>query len=56
MPGTSDTVTRLLHDVREGNKAAIDQLIPLVYPGLHRLADAYLRKERTDQYSSAHRV
>lgn len=44
----SDTVTKLLHDVREGNKQAIDQLIPLVYCELHRLADAYLRRERSD--------
>ena len=39
-------VTRLLHEVTHGNKAAQDQLISLVYKELHRIAEIQLRKER----------
>jgi len=46
--GSSDTVTRLLQDLRDGNKQAIDQLIPMVYAELHRLADSHLRRERNE--------
>jgi len=31
-----------------GNQAALDELMPLVYGELHRLAAAYLRRERPD--------
>ena len=39
-------VTRLLGALREGNRAALDQLMPLVYDELRRIADARLRAER----------
>ena len=39
-------VTGLLTDWRNGNQAALDELIPLVYAELQRLARAYLRRER----------
>ena len=39
-------VTQLLVDWTGGNKAALDQLMPLVYKELRRLARHYLRKER----------
>ena len=39
-------VTQLLVDWSNGNKAALDQLMPLVYKELRRLASGYLRKER----------
>jgi RNA polymerase sigma factor (TIGR02999 family) len=39
-------VTVLLHDWRRGNREALDQLIPLVYQELKRLAGSYLRRER----------
>src|ERR1035437_1802908 len=44
----SDTgeVTRLLGEVGNGNKAAMNQLLPLVYDELHRLARSYFRRER----------
>jgi RNA polymerase sigma factor (TIGR02999 family) len=42
------TVTGLLHAWREGDAAALDQLIPLVYDDLHSLAGRYLRQERPD--------
>ena len=40
-------VTRLLTDLREGKPHAEEQLIPLVYDELRRLAAGYLRKERS---------
>jgi RNA polymerase sigma factor (TIGR02999 family) len=39
-------VTQLLLDWNEGNQAALEQLMPLVYRELRRLAHQYLRKER----------
>ena len=45
-PTTSDQVTQLLHDWSEGNQSARDQLLPLVYDELRRLAGSYLRRER----------
>jgi RNA polymerase sigma factor (TIGR02999 family) len=40
-------VTQLLADWKNGNKQALDQLVPLVYQELRRLADHYLRDERS---------
>ncbi len=42
------TVTLLLRDWRAGDRAALDELIPLIYAELHRLAAGYLRGERAD--------
>jgi RNA polymerase sigma factor (TIGR02999 family) len=41
-------VTQLLLDWRNGDKAALDKLTPLVYNELRRLANHYLRGERKD--------
>jgi RNA polymerase sigma factor (TIGR02999 family) len=41
----SGEVTRLLHELREGNKEAEGLLVPLVYGQLRRIAAAYLRRE-----------
>jgi RNA polymerase sigma factor (TIGR02999 family) len=41
-------VTLLLRSWSRGNRAALDQLIPLVYRELCRIATAYLRRERSD--------
>jgi len=41
-------VTQLLHAWSEGDRAALDQLMPVVYSELHRLAQLYLRGERQD--------
>lgn len=41
-------VTRLLLDWRGGDRAALDQLLPLVYHELHQQAARYLRRERPD--------
>ena len=42
------TVTRLLQDWRGGDAAAMDELMPVVYAELHRVAAAYMRGERAD--------
>ncbi|HUO17719.1 MAG TPA: sigma-70 family RNA polymerase sigma factor [Verrucomicrobiae bacterium] len=41
-------VTELLHQWSSGNKQALDQLMPVIYDQLHRLASKCLRAERTD--------
>jgi RNA polymerase sigma-70 factor (ECF subfamily) len=41
-------VTSLLHALRQGDRAAGDKLSPLVYSELHRLARAYMRRERAN--------
>jgi RNA polymerase sigma factor (TIGR02999 family) len=41
-------ITELLQRVRAGDIAASDDLIPLVYAELHRIAQMHLRKERPD--------
>lgn len=46
MPETN--VTQLLVQSCQGDRAAMDQLLPLVYDELRRLARAYLRRERPD--------
>ncbi len=42
-------VTELLLAWSEGDKAALDQLMPLVYAELRRLAKSYMRRERAGQ-------
>src|SRR5262245_14524429 len=41
-------VTRLLIDWSDGNQAALDKLMPLVYDELRRIARGYMRRERAD--------
>ena len=41
-------VTRLLVNWSNGDKEALEDLTPLVYAELRRLADRYLRRERAD--------
>ena len=41
-------VTLLLHELKLGNKDALDRLLPLVYGELRRLADRCLRRERPE--------
>lgn len=47
MPETAQ-ITRLLADARNGDRAAQNQLMPLVYAELRRVAAAYMRRERPD--------
>jgi RNA polymerase sigma-70 factor (ECF subfamily) len=43
-----EVVTRLLLNWSQGDETALDQLMPLVYAELHRLAASYLSRERSD--------
>ncbi|MEO8131665.1 MAG: sigma-70 family RNA polymerase sigma factor [Bryobacteraceae bacterium] len=45
---TQADVTRLLVNWTNGDKKALEALLPLVYGELHRLAKRYLRRERSD--------
>jgi RNA polymerase sigma factor (TIGR02999 family) len=42
------TINQLLIEWSEGDRAALDRLMPLVYDELRRLARSYLRRERPD--------
>ncbi len=42
-------ITALLHRWKDGDAQACDQLIPYVYPHLHRVAIAYIRGESPNQ-------
>ena len=46
-PTPQQEVTNLLVEWKQGNKAAMDLLTPLVYNELRRLAERYLRNERS---------
>jgi RNA polymerase sigma factor (TIGR02999 family) len=46
--GTQKEVTHLLFEWSKGNSAALDQLMPVVYQELHKIASSYLRRERLD--------
>lgn len=41
-------VTQLLNEMAKGDPGAAEKLLPLVYSELHRLAAAYMRRERPD--------
>jgi RNA polymerase sigma factor (TIGR02999 family) len=41
-------VTQLLHDWSDGDSAALEQLMPIIYGELRSLAGRYLRHERRD--------
>jgi RNA polymerase sigma-70 factor (ECF subfamily) len=47
MPDTRGDVTQLLARWADGDRAALDALIPVVYAELRKIADAYLRRERS---------
>jgi hypothetical protein len=42
-------VSQLLLAWSEGDRAALDRLVPLVYAELRRLAKSYMRRERAGQ-------
>lgn len=44
--GESGEVTRLLGEIGRGQQQAVNDLLPLVYDELHRLARSYFRRER----------
>jgi len=45
-PPSQQEVTRLLEDWSGGNEDALEKLIPLIQPELHRLAHHYMSRER----------
>lgn len=45
---TRHQITELLAEWREGNQSALDELYPLVYDELHRMARRYMSRERKD--------
>jgi RNA polymerase sigma-70 factor, ECF subfamily len=45
---TGGQVTQLLKAMRAGDARAAENLLPLVYAELHRLARSYMRRERPD--------
>lgn len=47
-PPHTQEVTQLLVKLSHGERSALDDLLPLVYDELRRLADRYLRRERSD--------
>ena len=42
-------VTRIIHEIQQGNQAATSALLPLVYSELRRLASQKIRRERPGQ-------
>ena len=46
MDPTPGEVTQLLKAMHDGDSAAAENLLPLVYAELHRIASAYMRRER----------
>jgi RNA polymerase sigma factor (TIGR02999 family) len=47
MAGSGGAVTLLLTRLREGNQEAANELAPLVYAELRRMAGAYMQRERS---------
>ena len=45
---SADGITQILERWNNGEEEALDELVPLVYSELHRLATAYLRRERPE--------
>jgi RNA polymerase sigma factor (TIGR02999 family) len=48
MPAEEPAVTRLLRELSQGDKAAFDKLMPVVYDQLHKLAARCLLSERPE--------
>jgi RNA polymerase sigma-70 factor (ECF subfamily) len=49
MPQSSEEITGLLQDWRNGNRDALDKLIPIVYDDLRRIARRYIRQQPAGQ-------
>src|SRR4030095_10183946 len=45
---TASQVTVLLHKLRQGEHSALDQLMPLVYRELHKIAESFMRRQPPD--------
>ena len=49
MPSSAEEISSLLHAWCDGDRSALDKLVPLVYDELHRLAHSYMLQERGNQ-------
>jgi RNA polymerase sigma-70 factor, ECF subfamily len=47
--GEISSATTLLQALRDGDRSALDRLVPLVYSELRRMAGAYIRNEHSSQ-------
>jgi RNA polymerase sigma-70 factor, ECF subfamily len=47
-PGPSPDITRLLREWQDGDRTALDRLIPLVYSELHDIAARHMSREGRD--------
>lgn len=45
---TEKPITQILHELRNGERDSLDELLPLVYDELRRLANSYLNRERSN--------
>lgn len=45
---TEKPITKVLHELRNGGDGSLNELLPLVYDELRRLANRYLSRERSD--------
>jgi RNA polymerase sigma factor (TIGR02999 family) len=48
MDGFPNEVTRLLVDIRKGDRDAVDRLLPILYSELRKIAASQLRRERSN--------
>jgi len=48
MSQTPEDVTSMLVQWEKGDREALDRLMPVVYDELHRMAERYVRRERSD--------
>jgi RNA polymerase sigma factor (TIGR02999 family) len=48
MPSEDHDVTRLLRQWSDGDRRALDELLPIIYDELRRVAHQYLNRERDD--------
>lgn len=44
----ADDITKLLIQLSQGNHTAVDEILPLIYDELKRIAGSYLKNERAD--------
>ncbi len=47
-PEAEKPITQILSEIKDGNQEALDELLPLVYDELRRLANSYLKNERAN--------
>ncbi len=48
MPQPSENLTQLLIEASNGDRNALDEMLPMVYDELRKIAQNYLNRERND--------